>query len=74
MANYNSDEPKERGFWYDVEVTRKVSKRNAREVYGKLLLGSDESAAEECRIIFSDEIFKIEKSGKSDSFLSANVF
>jgi len=24
MANYNCDEPKERGFWYDVHVTRKV--------------------------------------------------
>lgn len=24
MANYNCDEPKERGFWYDVQVTRKV--------------------------------------------------
>ena len=24
MANYNCDEPKERGFWYDVKVTRKV--------------------------------------------------
>ena len=25
MANYNCDEPKERGFWYDVQVTRKVN-------------------------------------------------
>lgn len=24
MANYNTDEIKERGFWYDVEITRKV--------------------------------------------------
>ena len=24
MANYNCDEPSERGFWYDVKVTRKV--------------------------------------------------
>ena len=24
MANYNPDHPKERGFWYDVTVTRKV--------------------------------------------------
>ncbi|CAB4023572.1 E3 ubiquitin- ligase UHRF1-like isoform X2, partial [Paramuricea clavata] len=23
MANYNTDEPKERGFWYDVKITRK---------------------------------------------------
>ena len=25
MANYNPDEPEERGFWYDVEITKKVS-------------------------------------------------
>merc|ERR1712142_2958 len=70
MANYNCDEPRERGFWYDVEVTRKVNKRNAPEVYGKLLLGKDRSAAEECKIIFTDEIFKIESSDepvRSDS-------
>ena len=24
MANYNPDEPDERGFWYDVEITKKV--------------------------------------------------
>ena len=24
MVNYNPDEPKERGFWYDVQVTAKV--------------------------------------------------
>lgn len=26
MANYNSDEPAERGFWYDILITKKVSK------------------------------------------------
>ena len=30
MANYNTDEPKERGFWYDVKITRKVSKFHAQ--------------------------------------------
>jgi hypothetical protein len=24
MANYNPDNPDERGYWYDVELTRKV--------------------------------------------------
>lgn len=62
MANYNCDEKRERGFWYDVEVTRKVKKRNGKEIYGKLLLGKDNSVAEECKIIFTDEIFAIESS------------
>ena len=30
MANYCPDEPKERGFWYDVEITRKSSKQVSR--------------------------------------------
>lgn len=67
MANYNCDEPKERGFWYDVKVTRKVNKRSSKELYGKLLLGTEESAAEECRIIFTDELFEIEKTGKQNN-------
>lgn len=25
MANYNPDEPDERGYWYDVKITKKVN-------------------------------------------------
>jgi len=65
MVNYNCDEPKERGFWYDIEVTRKpTNKRRNNELYGRLLLGK--AVAEECKIIFTDEIFQIEKTGEQD--------
>lgn len=37
MVNYNSDRPRERGFWYDAIITRKEDE--TREVYGKLVLG-----------------------------------
>ena len=37
MVNYNSDYPKQRGFWYDAVITRKENKR--REVFAKLVLG-----------------------------------
>ena len=37
MVNYNSDHPKERGFWYDAVITRKVDQHRA--LYAKLLLG-----------------------------------
>jgi len=70
MANYNCDEPKERGFWYDVQVTRKATKRNNNEVYGKLLLEKDTS--EECKIIFTDELFQIEKTAENQSELTDN--
>eukprot|EP00794_Sanderia_malayensis_P007068 gene7068-7863_t len=64
MANYNTDDPKERGFWYDVVVTRKVEKRKEKLLYGKLMLGKDGTVSEECRIMFTDEVFKIEENGK----------
>uniref|UniRef100_A0A672RX16 RING-type E3 ubiquitin transferase n=1 Tax=Sinocyclocheilus grahami TaxID=75366 RepID=A0A672RX16_SINGR len=33
MVNYNPDEPKERGYWYDAEIQRKRETRTQREVY-----------------------------------------
>eukprot|EP00058_Branchiostoma_floridae_P015066 XP_002600554.1 hypothetical protein BRAFLDRAFT_205176 [Branchiostoma floridae] len=62
MANYNPDEPKERGYWYDIEVTAKKSKRTNKELFGRILLGGD--SIEDCRVIFTEEIFKIEKAGE----------
>lgn len=39
MVNYNPDEPKERGYWYDAQIQRKRETRTQREVFGKILLG-----------------------------------
>lgn len=39
MVNYNPDEPKERGYWYDAQIQRKRETRTQKEVYGKILLG-----------------------------------
>ncbi|KAK2563550.1 E3 ubiquitin-protein ligase UHRF1 [Acropora cervicornis] len=65
MANYNPDEPDERGYWYDVKITKKYDglTRNTRELYARLLLGTntDDTVAQECRLKFIDkEIFVIE--------------
>ncbi|XP_021488697.1 E3 ubiquitin-protein ligase UHRF1 isoform X1 [Meriones unguiculatus] len=59
MANYNVDYPRKRGFWYDVEICRKRETRTARELYGNVMLAND-SQLNDCRIMFVDEIFKIE--------------
>ncbi|XP_033051288.1 E3 ubiquitin-protein ligase UHRF1 [Trachypithecus francoisi] len=40
MLNYNPDNPKERGFWYDAEISRKRETRTARELYANVVLGS----------------------------------
>lgn len=37
MVNYNPDQPKQRGFWYDAVITRKSDHR--REIFAKLVLG-----------------------------------
>lgn len=72
MANYNCDEPKERGFWYDVKITRKSGRSSSGKVFGKILLSKDKSAAEECCIMFVDEIFKIESSDETSNVPSNN--
>uniref|UniRef100_A0A8D2DLS8 E3 ubiquitin-protein ligase UHRF n=1 Tax=Sciurus vulgaris TaxID=55149 RepID=A0A8D2DLS8_SCIVU len=62
MLNYNPDHPKERGFWYDAEITRKRETRTVRELYANVKLGGD--ALNDCRIVFVDEVFKIEHPGE----------
>uniref|UniRef100_A0A8C1L7Q3 E3 ubiquitin-protein ligase UHRF n=1 Tax=Cyprinus carpio TaxID=7962 RepID=A0A8C1L7Q3_CYPCA len=64
MVNYNPDEPKERGYWYDAEIQRKREKRTQREVYGKILDAGD--SLNDCRIMFVTEIYKIEEPGSSE--------
>lgn len=39
MVNYNPDDPKERGYWYDAEIQRKRETRTVREIYAKIILG-----------------------------------
>lgn len=62
MLNYNPDNPKERGFWYDAEVSRKRETRTARELYANVVIG--EGSINDCRILFVDEVFKIERPGE----------
>ncbi|XP_036170121.1 E3 ubiquitin-protein ligase UHRF1 isoform X1 [Myotis myotis] len=62
MLNYNPDSPKERGFWYDAVITRKNQTRTSRELYANVRLGS--GSLSNCRIMFVDEVFKIERPGE----------
>lgn len=63
MVNYNPDDPKERGYWYDAEIQRKRETRTIREVYAKIILGDAGDSLNDCRIIFLTEIYKIEEPG-----------
>ena len=39
MVNFNFDNCKERGFWYDAEVTRKEDGRREKKLFCKIRLG-----------------------------------
>uniref|UniRef100_A0A8D0L6Y8 E3 ubiquitin-protein ligase UHRF n=1 Tax=Sphenodon punctatus TaxID=8508 RepID=A0A8D0L6Y8_SPHPU len=62
MLNYNPDDPKERGFWYDAEILRKRETRTIKEIYN-VYLGEAGDSLNDCRIILVDEIYKIEEPG-----------
>ncbi|XP_024898934.1 E3 ubiquitin-protein ligase UHRF1 [Pteropus alecto] len=49
MLNYNPDNPKDRGFWYDAEILRKRETRTARELYANVRLGCDLPTPCACR-------------------------
>ncbi|NXO62371.1 UHRF1 ligase, partial [Phainopepla nitens] len=63
MVNYNPDEPKERGFWYDAEILQKRETKTTRELNAKILLGEAGDSLNDCTIILVDEIYKIEEPG-----------
>ncbi|XP_057696467.1 E3 ubiquitin-protein ligase UHRF1 [Corythoichthys intestinalis] len=63
MVNYNPDDPKERGYWYDAEIQRKRETRTLREIYAKIILGEAGDSLNDCRILFVTEIYKIEEPG-----------
>ncbi|KAL2090228.1 hypothetical protein ACEWY4_014916 [Coilia grayii] len=66
MVNYNPDEPKERGYWYDAQIQRKRETRTQREVYAKILLGDAGDSLNDCRIMFVTDIYKIEEPGSKE--------
>uniref|UniRef100_A0A8C8H6N4 E3 ubiquitin-protein ligase UHRF n=1 Tax=Oncorhynchus tshawytscha TaxID=74940 RepID=A0A8C8H6N4_ONCTS len=66
MVNFNPDEPKERGYWYDAQIQRKRETRTLHEIYTKILLGDAGDSLNDCRIMFLTEIYKIEEPGALD--------
>ncbi|NXQ59030.1 UHRF1 ligase, partial [Anthoscopus minutus] len=70
MVNYNPDEPKERGFWYDAEILQKRETKMTRELSAKILLGEAGDSLNDCTIILVDEIYKIEEPGTASPISS----
>ncbi|NXT67683.1 UHRF1 ligase, partial [Chaetops frenatus] len=70
MVNYNPDEPKERGFWYDAEILQKRETKMTKELIAKILLGEAGDSLNDCTIILVDEIYKIEEPGTASPISS----
>eukprot|EP00062_Callorhinchus_milii_P015715 gi/632966229/ref/XP_007899301.1/ PREDICTED: E3 ubiquitin-protein ligase UHRF1 [Callorhinchus milii] len=70
MVNYNPDEPKERGYWYDAEILRKKETRTIKEIYTRILLGDAGDSLTDCKIMLVDEIYQIEKPGSAGGAVS----
>ncbi|MCI4386650.1 hypothetical protein PGIGA_G00064940 [Pangasianodon gigas] len=75
MVNYNLELPEERGFWYDAEITtlNHIS-RTKKEVRVKILLGSPSDVIGDCKLLFLDEIYRIEKPGAPPLSVSDGQF
>jgi len=59
LMNFNTDHPKERGYWYDVLVKKITVNRRNREVMGDITIGSNKAVLTNCRLMFLDDILKI---------------
>uniref|UniRef100_A0A8C8GW13 E3 ubiquitin-protein ligase UHRF n=1 Tax=Oncorhynchus tshawytscha TaxID=74940 RepID=A0A8C8GW13_ONCTS len=57
MVNYNIEIPEERGFWFDAEITalNEISRTNKEVRPGDVI--------PDCKLLFLDEIYQIEKTG-----------
>ncbi|XP_014673331.1 PREDICTED: E3 ubiquitin-protein ligase UHRF1-like [Priapulus caudatus] len=63
MANFNYDERDERGYWYDVRVTGVRNTRTIKQLFGTVHIGLEKTPLTDCKIIFVNEIFKVERPG-----------
>ncbi|XP_015918962.1 E3 ubiquitin-protein ligase UHRF1 isoform X2 [Parasteatoda tepidariorum] len=60
MINYNIDSPTERGYWFDCKVTALKQTKHKKEIIGTLLIGAQETELENCKILFTDEVYAVE--------------
>ncbi|XP_014357936.2 E3 ubiquitin-protein ligase UHRF1 [Papilio machaon] len=61
MVNYNTDEPLEKGYWYDFKVEEIKKIRSGHELVGTLYLGADSVPQNETKVTVLDKIFAIEE-------------
>ncbi|CAH2036157.1 unnamed protein product, partial [Iphiclides podalirius] len=61
MLNYNTDEPSEKGHWYDFRIDEIKKFRSSYELIGTLYLGVDSVPQNDTKVKVHDKIFVIEE-------------
>ncbi|CAG4983934.1 unnamed protein product [Parnassius apollo] len=61
MLNYNTDEPHEKGYWYDFKIDEIKKLRSSYELVGTLYLGADSVPQNETKVKLHDKVFAIEE-------------
>ncbi|XP_063837600.1 E3 ubiquitin-protein ligase UHRF1-like [Ostrinia nubilalis] len=61
MINHNTDEPLEKGYWYDFKVDEIKKLRTSYELIGTLYLGADAVPQNDTRVKVHDKIFSVEE-------------
>ncbi|CAH2985650.1 unnamed protein product [Chilo suppressalis] len=72
MLNHNTDEPLEKGYWYDFKVNEIKKLRASYELVGTLYLGAEAVPQDDTKVKIHDKIFVIEEvvplSERSDEY------
>ncbi|XP_063399253.1 E3 ubiquitin-protein ligase UHRF1-like [Mytilus trossulus] len=63
MANFNVDDPEQRGFWYDCIITKKQDTRTIKDLFATVFIGPDLMPLDDCKLLFVNEIFDVEMPG-----------
>lgn len=61
MVNYNTSEPQERGYWYDLKVTEIKKLKKNHVLIGTIYLGPEAVPQNDTTVTVLDKIFAIEK-------------
>uniref|UniRef100_A0A8D8VVT0 RING-type E3 ubiquitin transferase n=1 Tax=Cacopsylla melanoneura TaxID=428564 RepID=A0A8D8VVT0_9HEMI len=63
MGNYNTEEPRDRGYWHDMVIEKKQGRRLNTDITATVYIGkkNSETRLENCKIKFVKELYKIEE-------------
>ncbi|XP_001602205.2 E3 ubiquitin-protein ligase UHRF1 [Nasonia vitripennis] len=77
MVNYNLEDPKEIGNWYDFTISKIKNTKSAKELIGTIHIGDSTRSVDDCTINTKLDILEIEKpillSERDDELISKRV-